>query len=319
MFLLPLVTKHTPYTLASCLAKCSHPIMRGLMLMVVLMGLSRCVSLGLGGEAPSFQELLIQGEGKAKILLLDISGPIDDTPIFIPGLGLAPGMPARIRQSLELAYEDNDIQGVLLRINSPGGGLTESDVIHHALMEFKRSKKVKIVASMGDTTASGGVYVAMAADEIYAHPTTITGSIGVIIPHIEVEGLMKKLGIRSNSVTSGKQKETLSPFLKRGQQEQAMLERLVNQQHQRFVEVIEAGRPDMDKSTLQRIADGRLLSAKEALKIGLIDGIGYLDDAYRRISDLSGFPKNQLVRYSNAWATGSNIYTNALPIEPPSN
>ncbi len=299
--------------------KMAHGLKRAVLLLGTLYALGSCVSLGLQGEAPSFEELLIQGEGKAKILLLDISGPIHDTPIYIPGLGVAPGMPGRIRQNLELAYEDNDIHGILLRINSPGGGLTESDVIYHALMEFKRTKKVKIVASMGDTAASGGVYVAMAADEIYAHPTTITGSIGVVIPHIEFSGLMEKLGIRSNSITSGPHKETLSPFLRRSEQEQEILQHLVQQQTQRFLQVIQKSRPKMPASTLQRLADGRLLSANDALKEGLIDGVGYLDDAYRRISELSGFPKNQLVRYSNAWATGKNIYTNALPIEPPSN
>ncbi|NIT64767.1 MAG: signal peptide peptidase SppA, partial [Gammaproteobacteria bacterium] len=120
--------------------------------------LSGCLSVA-SGPSVEFREVLLQGEGDDKILLIDISGPIVNQPLLVPSVGVLPGMTARIRQELELAFDDPDIRGILLRINSPGGTLTDSDVIYHSLMEFKRSKKVKIVASMGDIAASGGVYV----------------------------------------------------------------------------------------------------------------------------------------------------------------
>ena len=123
-----------------------------------------CVTLG-GGPSPEFSEVLLQGEGEDKFLLIDINGPIANQPILVPNLGIVPGMTARIRQELELAYNDPDIRGILLRINRPGGTLTDSDIIYHSLIEFKKSKQVKIVASMGDLAASGAVYIAMAADE----------------------------------------------------------------------------------------------------------------------------------------------------------
>ena len=104
----------------------------------------------IGTSRPEFREVLLQGEGKDKILLIDINGIITNTPIFIPNIGLIPGMTARVRQELEIAFEDPLIRGVLLRINSPGGTLTDSDIIYHSLMEFKKSKKVKIVAALGD-------------------------------------------------------------------------------------------------------------------------------------------------------------------------
>ncbi len=277
--------------------------------------LSGCLSVA-SGPSVEFREVLLQGEGDDKILLIDISGPIVNQPLLVPSVGVLPGMTARIRQELELAFDDPDIRGILLRINSPGGTLTDSDVIYHSLMEFKRSKKVKIVASMGEIAASGAVYVAMAADEIYAHPTTITGSIGVAIGHLNYSGLMRKLGVESDPVTSGRYKDMDSPLKPRDEDERALLQELVAAQHEKFVEVVKTGRPRMTTREVRDLADGRIISAQEAQERGLIDKLGYLDDAYQRISELSGFPRNSLVRYANAWQTGNNIYSNAFPVEP---
>ena len=286
-----------------------------LALIIAVWGLlAGCLSLS-GGPSVEFREVLLQGEGDDKLLLIDINGPIVNTPILVPNVGVLPGMTARIRQELEIAFDDPDVRGILLRINSPGGTLTDSDIIYHSLMEFKKSKRVKIIASMGDIAASGAVYIAMAADEIYAHPTTITGSIGVVVPHLNYYGLMKKLGLKSDPVTSGRYKDIDSPLKPRDDEERQMLQKLVDAQHRRFVQVIQAGRPKMTREQLRGMADGRLISAQDAKESGLIDEVGYLDDAYRRLGEVSGFPKNSLIRYANAWRTGNNIYSNTFPIE----
>jgi protease-4 len=276
--------------------------------------LSGCLGSVVGPNA-EFREVLLQGEGRDKILMIDIDGPIMNTPILVPNLGVLPGMTARVRQELELAYDDPHIRGVLLRINSPGGTLTDSDVIYHSLMEFKRSKKVKIVAAMGDIAASGGLYVAMAADEVYAHPTTITGSLGVIMPQLNFSGLFRKLGIESDSITTGPHKDIDSPYKPRSEEERKLLQDLINVQFEQFLAVVKAGRPAMSAQSVRELSDGRIVSAREAKERGLIDNIGYLDDAYRRIGELSGFPRNSLVRYANAWQTGNNIYSNTFPVE----
>jgi len=278
-------------------------------LSIVLVG---CVVTSSG---PGFQEVLLQGQGADKILLIDLTGEISNEPVVIPNAGAVPGMVSRVRQELELAYHDPDVHGVLLRINSPGGGLTDADVIYHSLMEFKKSKKVKIVASLGDIAASGGLYVAMAADEIYAHPTTLTGSIGVIMHHMEYAGLMDKYGVTADPVTSGKFKDIESPYRKRTAEETALLQKIVNHQYEKFVAVIAQGRPKMTNNQIRAIADGRVMTSEEARQAGLIDGIQYLDDTYNRLTTLSGFPDNRLIRYANTWATGHNIYSNAFPVE----
>ena len=276
--------------------------------------LAGCLSIG-SGPSPEFREVLLEGEGRDKFLLIDINGPIANQPILVPNIGVLPGMTARVRQELELAFDDPSIRGILLRINSPGGTLTDSDIIFHSLMEFKKSKKVKIIAAMGDIAASGGLYVAMAADEIYAHPTTITGSIGVIMPHMNYSGLLKKLGIESDPVSSGRYKDIGNPFKPKDPQERTLLEKLVKAQHQQFIEVVKRGRPKMTSQQVLAMADGRIFSAQEAKQKGLIDEVGYLDDAYRRLAEITGFPVNRLVRYANAWRTGNNIYSNTFPIE----
>ena len=276
--------------------------------------LAGCFSVS-GGATPEFREVLLQGEGDDKLLMIDIDGPIFNQPILVPNIGVLPGMTARVRQELEIAFDDPEIRGVLLRINSPGGALTDSDIIYHSLVEFKKSKKVKIIASLGDIAASGALYIAMAADEIYAHPTTTTGSIGVVIPHINYSGLARKLGVESDPVASGRYKNLDDPLKPRDPDERKILQELVNLQYEKFVEVIKSGRPRMTTQEIRSIADGRILSAQEARQRGLIDEVGYLDDAYKRLAEVSGFPRNSLVRYANAWRTGNNIYSNTFPIE----
>ena len=269
----------------------------------------------LGYTPPQFKEVLLQGTGSDKMLLIDINGPISNQPLLIQNVGIIPGMTARVRQELELAFNDNNIRGILLRIDSPGGTITDSDIIYHSLMEFKKAKKIKIVAAMEDLAASGAFYIAMAADEIYAHPTTVTGSIGVIMDHMDVADLLNKLGVRNDPVTSGKYKDISSQFRKMTDEERALLQGVVNAQYEKFIKVVQDGRPKMTQQQIRSIADGRIMTAEEAKDRGLIDGIGYLDDAYKRLTQLSGFPNNKLVRYSNVWLTGNNIYSSSFPIE----
>jgi len=268
-----------------------------------------------GYNPPQFKEVLLQGTGSDKILLIDIFGPITNQPLLIQNVGIIPGMTARVRQELEIAFNDQNIRGVLLRIDSPGGTITDSDIIYHSLMEFKKAKKIKIVAAMGDIAASGALYIAMAADEIYAHPTSVTGSIGVIMEHVEYGDLLNKLGVKSDPITSGKYKDITSPYRKMSDEERALLQAVVSAQFEKFIRVVQDGRPRMNSQQIRSIADGRIMTADEAKERGLIDGIGYLDDVYKRMTQLSGFATNKLVRYSNTWLTGNNIYSSSFPIE----
>jgi len=288
----------------------------GLTLALLGAAVAGCSSF-IGYNSPQFKEVLLEGKSsdQDKILLIDINGPISNDPLLIQNVGIIPGMTARIRQELELAFNDNNIRGILLRIDSPGGTITDSDVIYHSLMEFKKAKKIKIMAAMEDIAASGAFYVSMAADEIYAHPTTVTGSIGVIMEHMDFADLMNKLGVEADPVTSGKYKDVGSQFRKMTPEERTLLQSIVNAQYEKFIKVVQDGRPKMTLQQIRSIADGRIMTADEAKERGLIDGIGYLDDVYKRMGQLAGFSNTKLVRYSNIWLTGNNIYSSSFPIE----
>jgi len=154
--------------------------------LLLLVALSGCIQIDLSPGRGGLQETIISGEGPDKVLLIDISGTL--TTIAPDGLFPEPSLPARLKQELTKAAADDDIKALVLRINTPGGTVTSSDILYHELLEFKEKRQVPIIASIMDIGASGGYYVAMAADQIFAHPSTITGSIGVIMLTMNRQG-----------------------------------------------------------------------------------------------------------------------------------
>ena len=162
------------------------------------------VNLALMPEPGPLQEKVVDGDGDRKILLMDVTGVISEEKRRKLGLREEISMVDEFRESMKKARGDKKIAGLVIRINSPGGTVTASDILHHEILEYKKKTGVRVVACMMDVAASGGYYVATAADEIVAHPTTITGSIGVIAMKFNVQGLFGKIGVepeRSNPVT----------------------------------------------------------------------------------------------------------------------
>ena len=156
------------------------------------------------------QETQISGTGDGKVLLIDLSGVISSQDK--EGLIRQPNMLATFREELTKASKDEKIQALVVRINSPGGTVTASDILYHELREFKAKKKVPVIASMMDVATSGGYYLAMAADRIVVHPSTVTGSIGVIMLTVNARGLLEKVGVEANAITSGPRKDMGLPF-----------------------------------------------------------------------------------------------------------
>src|SRR5262245_44199253 len=148
-----------------------------------------------GRERAPLEEVVVDGEGRDKILVIDISGIITDMPTR-RALGLVEedSTLARLEAELAAAKEDNRVRGVVVYVRSPGGGVTASDDVYRALRRFKEQRKVPVVAALGGVAASGGYYAACAADHIVAHPTAVTGSIGVIMMNLNVDGLLGKIG-----------------------------------------------------------------------------------------------------------------------------
>jgi protease-4 len=253
-------------------------------LVAAVVALSGCsvVSVDLTPRIRPLEEETVEGRGAAKILLTDISGFItDETPSS--GLGLGPAAPrvpllVRVREELTKAADDKDVRALVVRLNTPGGTVTASDIIYRELMLFRERTRVPVVAVMMDVAASGGYYIALAADSIVAHPTTVTGSIGTILVTANVEGLMQKVGVTANTFKSAEHKDMGSPFRSLTPEERRIFQSVIDELQRQFVaKVVE--RRQLPADAARTLADGRIYTAQQALGHRLVDSIGYVPDA----------------------------------------
>ena len=283
--------------------------------LMVLIGSTGCISidlLGDGSKAP-LVESVVRGEDGPKILLLDIDGVIngEDSAAGLLGLGTT-SMVSRVREVLDRIAEDEDVRAILLRIDSPGGTATASEQIYTEISRFKQARQIPVVAQLLTTAASGGYYVAMAADTVQAHPTTVTGSIGVIFTSVNFVGLMEKLGIEDQTITGGEFKDVGSPFRRLTIEERAQLQSIVDDLHARFREIVARGRPALSQTEVDRLANGRIYSAPQALENGLVDRVGTLEDAVGLIEDRLGVSQSRVVAYHRPSEQRRNIYARAM-------
>ncbi|HZP43586.1 MAG TPA: signal peptide peptidase SppA [Candidatus Binatia bacterium] len=308
--------------------------MRRLALLLALVaGTSGCFvvlgnPLGFGRKHP-LEETTLEGKGRAKILLVDVSGVISDEPSRRAfGLVETESTLARIKSELEKAADDSRVKALVVRVNSPGGGVTASDEIYGELRRFKVEEKRPIVAALGDVAASGGYYVACAADTIVAAPTTVTGSIGVILMNLNVEGLLGKIGVRNETFKAGLHKDILSPLRGVTPEERRIVQSIMDGLHARFIAVVKEGRgPHLDDGRLPELTDGRIFDATQALRAGLVDEIGSLRDAIEAAKKAAGVEEARVVTYHRTDETRENIYSrlegarpgavqvNVLPVE----
>jgi len=278
-----------------------------------------CISidlLGGGADAP-LEQSVVAGERGPKLLLLDIDGLISgsESEPGLFGFG-ATSMVARVREVLDRAREDEEIRGVLLRIDSPGGSATASEQIYTEVERFKRERGAPVVAQLLGTAASGGYYVAMAADTVQAHPTTVVGSIGVIYTSVSFAGLMDKLGIEDQTITGGEFKDIGSPFRPLTAEERAQLQSIVDDLHARFREVVDHGRPSLSSEDVARLANGRIFSAPQALENGLVDRVGTLEDAVGDLARRIGAPQVRVVAYHRPDVARRNLYMSSYVSSP---
>ncbi|HKF54077.1 MAG TPA: signal peptide peptidase SppA [Blastocatellia bacterium] len=213
-----------------------------------------------------------------RIALIKIEGVISDSDSY--GIDRA-----TIVEALKEAQR-RKARGIVLRVNSPGGTVAACQDIF-AAVERVKEKSIPVVASMGDMAASGGVYVSMAATEIVASPGTITGSIGVIIKGNDLSALYDKVGVSPKVVKSGAHKDMMATYRPLSSEEQALLQGVIDDSHDQFVERVAASRK-RPRSEIERIADGRILTGRQAHASGLIDSLGDLEAAVERAAQLAG-------------------------------
>jgi len=214
-------------------------------------------------------------------------------------------------EKLDNAEADGNVKAIILRINSPGGGVTASDIMHERLMRFRSARKLPVIAVLEDVGASGAYYLACASDEIVANPTTITGSIGVIVQTVSFSGTMRLLGISAKAVTSGPRKDMASPLKPLDEKDLAILQTMVDEFYKRFLEVVVAGRPKLSAEKVKSLADGRVYTGEQALANGLVDRIGYMEDAIRLAKQRGGISKAKVVMYHRPLGYRANVYSAA--------
>jgi protease IV len=282
---------------------------------LLLSALTGCafINMPITQKPSPLEEQSLEGDGAKKILLLEISGTISEQEKSGSLIGPStPSMVSYIRESLHKAEEDKDLAGIILRINSPGGTITASDIIHHDLTEFKKRTKIPVVACIMSVGTSGAYYIASAADEITAHPTAITGSIGVILVKFNVEGLMGKIGVEEQTVKSGDKKDIMSIFRKATPEEIRLGQEIIDLFYGRFLDVVMA-RPGntLTREELRKLADGRIYPAGQSLQSKLIDKIGYLDDVIRELRKKIGDDDARVVTFYRAGNFKGSIYSGA--------
>ncbi len=211
--------------------------------------------------------------GKERIALVRIEGPILDSRSTV--------------EELEAYAQDPLVKAIVLRIDSPGGGVAPSQEIYNAVKRVREEKQKTVVVSMGTVAASGGYYIAVASDRILANPGTLTGSIGVIMQLANFEELMDKIGVKNFVIKSGRYKDIGSPFRMMGEEDRTLLQSVMDDAHRQFIEAVAEGR-SLDVADVEVLADGRVLTGQQAKDVLLIDDLGDLKDAIRLAADMSG-------------------------------
>lgn len=264
------------------------------------------VKIGTNAEDP-LRQRTIEGGGRERVLVIPITGFLSES--SEKGLlDKRPGVVQEVVSQLRLAEKDPSIKALVLEIDSPGGSTTAADMLYHEITRFKERTRVPVVAALMGVAASGGYYVALPADRVVAHPTTVTGSIGVILIQPRVNDLMGKIGVAIEVAKSGREKDMGSPFRASTPEERKLFQDLIDRLARRFFDLVEKHRriatPDLDQ-----VFGARIYLAHEALRLGLVDRVGYLSDALSEAKSLAGLPDDgRVVVYRRTRYPNDNLY-----------
>ncbi len=288
--------------------------MRIVTVIFIVLLLSGCVFVRIPlvpGVQP-LQERVVEGTGRAKIAVVEISG------MLTMGRGMGrfsrePPLIPRLREELQTAMADRDVVGLVVRIDSPGGSVTASDILYYELQRFRQKKCAPVVVSIGDRGLSGGYYAALAAHEIQAHPTSVLGGVGVIAFRLEVQELLERWGIRVEPVQSGEMKDFWSPLRPSRPEEMAIMQEIIDRMRERFLGLVGESRR-LTPEALAAVGSGRIFDAGQALEMGLIDRIGYLDDAVARVREMAGVTEARVILYHRPGTYAGSLYAGGWPL-----
>lgn len=242
---------------------------------------------GLFGGSGSTESTLREGSADQRIAVLPIEGIIDAQAAN------------QVSEWLRKIEKDSSVKGLVLAVDTPGGGVTASDEIHHRIAQLKAKRGIPVAVSMGSMATSGGYYVSCGTDRIFAQPTTLTGNIGVLLPRFNASELVKKLGVQETTITEPKDgyKNAGSMFQPESEKDTQYFQGLIGAAYGRFTDLIEQGRKGKLKGTKSEMFNGQVFTAKQALDFGLVDQIGYPDDAFEWIKQQANLSKPTIVKY----------------------
>lgn len=288
-------------------------------LLILLAALTGCAffTVPLFNVPGPLKETVISGKGRDKILLIELSSDISnekDERFIGPE---EESTVSHFKEELDKASKDSAVKAVVLKINSPGGTVTASDIIYQELKNFKEKNRVKTIACLMDLATSGAYMAAVACDKISAHPTSVTGSIGVIALKINAKGLLEKIGVENETMKAGEKKDLVSPLRGMTQEEREIIQKVLDELHQQFMERVAAGRKGLSMEQVKALSDGRIFTAQQALASGLIDRIGYLEDALELAKAEANLKEAKVIVYHRSSDYKNNIYSR-FPATPPS-
>ena len=268
----------------------------------------------LGASNEEFLEnVVIEGKGMNKILVLSVNGVIQDTGDVTSFFQSAGYQHQSFLKMIEKAEEDKTVKGIILKVNSPGGGVVESAEIHKKLTDLKEATDKPIYVSMGAMAASGGYYISAPADKIFATPDTMTGSLGVIMQGVNFSELAEKYGVKFETIKSGPYKDIMSSYREMTDEERQIMQTMVDNAYQGFVDVIADGR-NMSESEVRKIADGRIYDGRQAMENHLIDELGYFEDTVEAMKKDYDLGDINVVEYTANFGFGSLFSMSAKKI-----
>ncbi len=280
------------------------------MILIILTNLFGCTYVLMPTKSPYYEKVIKESKGLSmnKILLVDISGELtSETSSGL--LSSSENSVDNLKEILTKAEDDENIKAVVLRIDSPGGEVTASDLMYQEILKFKKRTKKKVYSLFMGVTASGGYYIAMASDRIYAVPTNITGSIGVISTIPNFKKLTDKIGVDIRVIKSGDKKDLGSIWREFSDDERKMLQDIIDEMYNQFFEVVKNNRIKIPPDKLKKLADGRVFTSKSALTEGLIDEIAYPDEVFESVKKLSFLSDYRLVTYMRRSDYKTNYYS----------
>jgi protease IV len=278
-------------------------------LIILIMTTSGCIIVATGRNARIHEILAEKSEAwfvSNKVAIIEIEGFISSAQASWFSIGTSV---ADVKEKLRMAEKDDNVVAVILRIDSPGGSVTASDLIYKEIVKFRKESSKPVVAAFMGQATSGGYYVGCGADEIIATRSCLTGSIGVIMKTYNLQGLHSKLGIKPITIKSGSLKDIGSSSRPMTKEERAILQDLIDEMNAQFTKVVREGRgKKMEQKDFDFISTATIIKAKTALKHNLIDKIGDLDDAIARAKKLAKVKDAHVIQYRARRALNNNIY-----------